>query len=77
MLWPNAVNNGLLLSEAYTTPLTAMIERRNWQWIGHIMRITDELFARSALMWTRQGKRREERPKEGWGHAGERMLVNK
>ena len=42
------------------------IKRRNWNWIGHILRKETGVTEKTALGWNPQGYRRRGRPKRTW-----------
>jgi hypothetical protein len=43
-----------------------------WKWIGHVLRSHPDSHARTALTWTPEGRRKQERPKETWRKTVER-----
>ena len=40
------------------TYYTAIITRRRWRWIGHIMQKEQDYITRTALHWTPEGKQK-------------------
>jgi hypothetical protein len=42
------------------------IGKRRWQWIGHVLRMDNNMNAGTALDWAPEGKRKRGRPKETW-----------
>ena len=51
-----------------------IIMRRQWKWIGHVMRREEDNITRTALHWTPEGRRRRERPKITWRRTVEAEL---
>ena len=66
IFWPNVISNVDLYSRTSLTPLTDVICKRRWRWIGHVLRMPLSATAKVALYWTPDGKRKRGRPKETW-----------
>ena len=48
-----------------TESMATILMRRRWRWIGHVTR-QEASFAKTALHWIPEGKRRKGRPKITW-----------
>ena len=66
IFWPNIITNADLQERTSITPVTDVICRRRWRWIGHCLRMSNKENAKVALFWTPDGKRKRGRPKETW-----------
>ena len=62
ILWPNTVSNDNILQDS----MEAIIMRRRWRWIGHVLRKEPGNITRTALHWTPEGKHKRGRPKNTW-----------
>ena len=69
---PQRVRNETVRERAGMEPISSMIKKRRWKWIGHVLRMDKTKHARVALTWTPEGKRRRGRPKETWRRTVER-----
>ncbi|XP_062611961.1 uncharacterized protein LOC134273759 [Saccostrea cucullata] len=74
IFWPNTISNEELYKKTNTTPLSQVIKRRKWLWIGHVRRMHPTSIPRVALKWTPPGKRKRERPKETWRRSVEKEM---
>ena len=70
--WPQRVSMETVRERAGMEPISSMVKKRRWKWIGHVLRMDKTKHARIALTWTPEGKRRRGRPKETWRRAVER-----
>ena len=77
IFWPNTISNAALYERTNTTPLSQVIKRRRWTWIGHINRMHPTSIPRVALRWTPAGKRKRGRPKETWRRSVEKEMKDK
>lgn len=66
IFWPARVSNEELYSRAEIEPVTALIQKRKWGFIGHTLRRPEDSITRQALKWNPQGKRKRGRPKVSW-----------
>ena len=64
--WPNHHSNEELYEATGSTPVSALIRVRRWQWIGHILRTSPTNISRTALTWAPEDKRRRGQPRETW-----------
>ena len=64
--WIDIVTNVELWRGSQQEPVSDIIRRRKWRWIGHILRrpVTD--ITRHALSWNPAGKRKRGRPRNTW-----------
>ena len=74
IFWPNVINNKDLYTRTSCSPITEVICRRRWRWIGHVLRMPNTRTAKVALHWTPDGKRKRGRPKETWRRTVEREM---
>lgn len=65
IFWPRIISNKDLWDRAKLAPVSTLIKKRKWGWIGHILR-QDDTIARVALEWNPQGTRRRGRPTNTW-----------
>ena len=72
--WPNTISNDNLLRETEMEPISGIIEKRRWRWMGHVLRMGSDEIPATALKWTPQGKRKKGRPKETWRRTAEKQL---
>ena len=77
IFWPNVISNDDLYARTSFTPLTDVICKRRWRWIGHVLRMQPTMNAKVALYWTPDGKRTRGRPKETWRRTVEREMKAK
>ena len=66
IFWPNTISNEELRNRADISPIAEIIQKRRWQWLGHVLRMSTQSIPRTALRWTPQGRRKRGRPKETW-----------
>lgn len=64
--WPNVISNDDLYRKCNIDPISSIIKRRKWKWIGHTLRKDPNEICRQALDWNPQGSRRKGRPKTTW-----------
>lgn len=66
IFWPEKISNKDLLRRCKQEDMDAIITRRRWKWIGHVLRGNPQSITRTALHWTPDGKRRRGRPRTTW-----------
>ena len=66
IFWPNIISNEELRNRAGISPIAEVIQKRRWQWLGHVLRMSTQSIPRTALRWTPLGRRNRGRPKETW-----------
>ena len=69
IFWPNVISNEDLYARTSCTPLTDVICRIIWRWIGHILSMSNTITAKEALYWIPDGKRKRGKPKEAMRRA--------
>ena len=74
IFWPNKISNKDLLTSCNLEPLSVVVRKRRWRWLGHVLRMEKDSLPRVALRWTPQGRRRRGRPKVTWRRAMAREL---
>jgi len=52
--WPEVISNEELWWRTEETEMSAQIQRRKWNWIGHTLRKGNEAIEREALEWNPQ-----------------------
>ncbi|PVD27886.1 hypothetical protein C0Q70_10461 [Pomacea canaliculata] len=55
IFWPNTITNEELHRRPETETITTQVQRRRWQWIGHMLRQQTADLSRVALRWTPDG----------------------
>ncbi len=63
---PHTIFNQLLLSQGKQDNMATIIMRRQWKWVGHVIRTEQDNITLTALHWTPDGKRKKGRPKNTW-----------
>ena len=63
-----SASNKDLLTSCNLEPLSVVVRKRRWRWLGHVLRMETDSLPRAALRWTPQGieRRRRGRPKVTW-----------
>ena len=77
IFWPNVISNDDLYTRTHFLPLTDVILKKRWRWIGHVLRMPNTENAKVALFWTPDGKRKRGRPKETWRRTVAREMKEK
>lgn len=72
--WPDTISNEELWRMAQTTPVTHIIKKRKYGWIGHTLRKASNNISRQALEWNPQGNRKRGRPRMTWRRSVEKEL---
>ena len=76
IFWPNKITNEELHRRTNTTPLSIVVKKRRWRWIGHVLRMEEMAIPKVAMRWTPIGKRSRGRPKETWRRSVEKEMKN-
>ncbi|CAG5136349.1 unnamed protein product, partial [Candidula unifasciata] len=58
IFWPDTISNTKLLQVTNQETFDSMITKRRWKWLGHVMRMTSDIPAKTTLIWTPEGKRK-------------------
>ena len=66
IFWLNKISNKDLMTSCNLEPLSVVVRKRRWIWLGHVPRMETDSLPRVALRWTPQGRRRRGRPKVTW-----------
>ena len=69
--WSDRERNEVLWERAGQEPVSKQILKRNWSWIGHILRKPPNNTTRQALRWNPQGKRKRGRLRNSWRRSTE------
>ncbi|KAL9967989.1 hypothetical protein ACROYT_G026312 [Oculina patagonica] len=77
IFWPNKISNKDLLSSSNLEPVSIVVQKRRWRWLGHVLRMRADSVPRVALRWTPQGKRSRGRPKETWRRTVQKDLLER
>lgn len=78
IFWPRLISNIELLRLANNRePLSKMVTRRKWRWIGHTFRKPAGDITKNALDWNPQGSRRPGRPGNTWRRTIENDVTQK
>ena len=64
--WPELISNRELAERTGVGNIVAEIKRRKWRYIGHVLRMGNNRYAKRVLKWTPPGKRKPGRPKGTW-----------
>lgn len=64
IFWPDTISNINLWKKTEMEPVSCLIRKRKWGWIGHVLRRND--IPRVAIEWNPQGSRRRGRPNMTW-----------
>ncbi len=75
IFWPNKISNKDLLSSCNLEPVSIVVQKRRWRWLGHVLRMRADPVPRVVLRWTPQGKRSRGRPKETWRRTVQKDLL--
>ena len=73
--WPERIRNSTLYRRTSTHPITLVIKRRRWTWLGHLLRMPPLSHPRIAVRWTPDGNRGRGRPRETWRRTIEREMA--
>ena len=46
--------------------MNIILKRKRWRWVGHTLRMEPSAYARIALTWTPEGRRKRGRPRSTW-----------
>ena len=57
VFWPNVVSNRELLSRSNGREISKKVLKRNWDWLGHILRRDKDDHCQVAITWAPEGKR--------------------
>lgn len=74
IFWPNKISNVELHEKANREDMRAMLIKRRWQWIGHVIRKPTDNTTRIALRWTPEGNRKPDQPKNTWRRTVEKEI---
>ena len=74
IFWPVKISNNQLLQDTRQEAMNDILKKRRWKWLGHVMRMRQEMPARIALTWTPEGKRKKGRPRTTWRRMMEEEL---
>lgn len=66
IFWPNKISNEDLYKRTNCKPITAIVKKQRWTWVGHILRMIPSDPTRIALTWAPDGRRKRGRPKLTW-----------
>ena len=72
--WPNTISNEDLWAKTQEDRIKIQIRRKEWKWIGHMLRKPHNSVTKQALFWNPQGKRNRGRPKNNWRRSAEQEL---
>ena len=72
--WPDTISNEELLQRTGLEPVSIVIKRRRWKWLGHVHRMAPADIPKIALRWTPEGRRTRGRPKETWRRSVEKEM---
>ncbi|XP_071138272.1 uncharacterized protein [Mytilus edulis] len=64
--WPSVISNSELSERTGVKNILNEIIRRQWQYIGHILRMDNNRHVKKILTWTPLGTRKPGRPKCTW-----------
>ena len=63
IFWPNTISNAALYERKNTTPLSQVIKRRRWTWIGHINRMHPTSIPKGCTQMDASWKEKERKTK--------------
>lgn len=66
IMWPTRVSNKEIIHIASVNRISDKIRRRQWNWIGHVLRGDKSIDCMVALGWQPEEKRAVGRPKTTW-----------
>ena len=66
IFWPDTISNRDLLNNTKQEPITKIIARRRWRWVGHSLRREPGTIARTSMTWTPEGRRLRGRTRIIW-----------
>ena len=72
--WPERISNKKLWERTNQEPISQIICRRKWRWIGHSLRRPLNDITREALEWNPSGKRKVGRPRVTWRRSCEEEM---
>ena len=66
IFWPRKISNDELLKQTKQEDICALVTRKRWRWIGHVLQKGNNNIARIAMCWTPEGKWSRGRQKTTW-----------
>jgi hypothetical protein len=60
IFWPVKITNERVRELVEMDKISRVIKVRRWKWIGHVLRSHPDSYARTALTWTLEGRKRKE-----------------
>ena len=76
IFWPRTVSNHDLIARCQQEAIEAIITRKQWCWIGHVLFKDANSITKVAIHWTQEGKRKCGRPKTTWRRTVEVEMKN-
>jgi len=73
--WEDKISNLRLQEITGLEDIHKVIQKRRWQWLGHVFRMKKERRPRQAMKWTPQGQRNRGRPRSTWRRTFEAELA--
>ena len=64
--WPETITNTKARKRVGLEKTSAIVEKRRWQWIRHVLRMDNNRNARTAIDWVLEGNSKKGRPEETW-----------
>ena len=61
--WSDFVCNNTVRDRTHQQPVSNIIRKRRWKYLGHVLRSDEKRLNRQVLMWSPVGKRKRGRPK--------------
>ena len=61
--WSDFVSNNTVRDRTHQQPVSNIIRKRRWKYLGHVLRSDEKRLNRQVLMWSPVGKRKRGRPK--------------
>ena len=76
IFWSRTISNHNLLAQCQQKDMETIITRKQWCWIGHVLRKDANSITKVAIHWTPEGKRTRGRPKTTWRRTVESEMNN-
>ena len=70
--WQQRMTNKRVVEMSGINEISCEVQRRRWNWLGHVLRREGENDCFTALGWTPEGRRMRGRPKTTWRRTVER-----
>ena len=71
IFWPKIISNEQLLAHFHQDSTETINTRRQWRWIGHVLRKEPGNITCTVIHWTPEGKRKRGRPMNTWCRTAE------